>query len=107
MHRKVDFVPFYKQTLKRALLREVPGSAEKPLSGLNIVVNPGNGAGCFFPDLLRDLGADVEGSIHLTPDGTFPETFGVPNPEKREMVEETVKACERCNADIGIMFDTE
>ncbi len=27
--------------------------------------------------------------MHLVPDGTFPEAFGVPNPKRREMVEET------------------
>ena len=45
--------------------------------------------------------------MHLTPDGTFPDTFGVPNPEKKDMVEETTEVCKAYNADIGIMFDTE
>ena len=117
----VDFIPYYKETLKQALIREV-GTASashqnkqnvlsrdylKPLSGISIVVNPGCGSGCFFDDLLRDLGANVAGSIHLTPDGTFPDTFGVPNPEKKEMVDETARACKANNADIGVMFDTE
>lgn len=107
----VNFMPYYKKTLKKAILREVPTSTSsstiKPLANLNIVVNPGNGAGCFFADLLSDLGANVAGSIHCTPDGTFPDTFGVPNPEKKEMVEATVKACEAVGADIGVMFDTD
>ena len=102
-------MPYYKETLKQAIAREVdpnPNPA-KPLSNLNIVVNPGNGSGSFFSDLLRELGANVAGSLHLTPDGTFPDSIGVPNPEKKEMVEETIKACEACNADIGVMFDTD
>ena len=103
----VDYLPFYKETLKQAILREVGSSSSKPLSDINIVVNPGNGAGYFFNDILKDLGANVEGSIHLTPDGTFPDTIGVPNPEKKEMVEETIKACKAYNADIGVMFDTD
>ncbi|KAL7546315.1 hypothetical protein ACHAWF_009645 [Thalassiosira exigua] len=106
----VDFMPYYKETLKRAILEEVGdarSSAAEPLSGLKVVVNPGNGSGCFFVDLLRDLGADVSGSMYLAPDGTFPETFGVPNPENREMVEETTRACERAGADVGVMFDTD
>jgi len=106
----VDFMPYYQDVLKQHIITEVestsPESLTKPLSGLNIVVNPGNGAGCFFNDLLRDLGANVAGSIHLTPDGTFPD-FGVPNPEKKAMVEATMQACEAHNADIGIMFDTD
>ena len=104
-------MPYYEKTLKQAILREVgstsSSSISKPLLNINIVVNPGCGSGCFFVDLLRDLGANVVGSIHLTPDGTFPDTFGVPNPEKKSMVEETTRACEAHNADIGVMFDTE
>lgn len=104
---QVDYMPYYQQTLKNALMREIGTTSSKPLSGINIIVNPGNGAGCFFDDLLRELGANVAGSMHLTPDGTFPISFGVPNPEKQEMVDETMRACEANNADIGVMFDTE
>lgn len=100
-------MPFYKETLKQAILREVGTNDKLPLSGLNIVVNPGNGAACFFNELLQDLGANVDHSLHLTPDGKFPETTGVPNPEKKEFVEETLLACEGCNADLGVMFDTD
>lgn len=109
---RVDYMPYYEETLRQAILREVGSdsssvSSSKPLSNINIVVNPGNGAGCFFVNILRDLGANVEGSIHVNPDGTFPISFGVPNPEKKSMVDETIRACEACNADIGIMFDTD
>jgi phosphomannomutase len=106
-------MPHYGETLKRAVAREVGWESSSssdgllPLSGLKIVVNPGSGAGCFFVDVLRDLGADVSGSIHTVPDGTFPVTFGVPNPEKKAMVDETMRACAACGADLGIMFDTE
>ena len=100
-------MPYYKLTLKEAILREIGTYDKTPLSGLKIVVNPGNGAACFFNDILKDLGADVDHSLHLTPDGTFPESSGVPNPEKKEFVEETLRACEVCDADIGVMFDTD
>ena len=109
-------MPHYGETLKRAVAREVGWESSSssssegellPLSGLKIVVNPGSGSGCFFVDVLRDLGADVSGSLHTVPDGTFPATFGVPNPEKKDMVDETMRACAACGADLGIMFDTE
>mmetsp|Transcript_20449 Transcript_20449/g.42659 ORF Transcript_20449/g.42659 Transcript_20449/m.42659 type:complete len:641 (+) Transcript_20449:85-2007(+) len=103
----VDFMPHYKNTLKNAIFREVGTASSTPLAGLKIVVNPGNGAGFFFNELLRDLGADVGNSLHLTPDGTFPQSSGIPNPEKKAMVEETMRACDACNADIGVMFDTD
>ena len=105
----VDFLPGYKDSLKQAIIREVSDastSSSSHLSDINVVVNPGNGAGYFFNDILKDLGANVAGSMHLTPDGTFPD-FGVPNPEKKEMVEATMRVCEENNADIGVMFDTD
>lgn len=104
-------MPDYQETLKQAILREVSGVTTslrgRPLQNLNVVVNPGKGAGCFFDVLLQDLGAYVAGSIHTDPDGTFPESFGVPNPEKLAMVKETIRACEKSKADIGVMFDTD
>lgn len=106
----VNWMPSYEKTLKEAIKTQVGTAAKepfRPLSGIKIVVNPGNGSGCFFHALLRDLGANVDGSMHLTPDGSWPATFGVPNPEKKGMVEETMRGCEACDVDIGVMFDTE
>lgn len=100
-------MPDYKDSLRNAIIREVKGEAtgDRPLEGLRIVVNAGNGAGYFFGDILNDLGADVSHSILLQPDGTFPS--GVPNPEDRKMIKETTMKCEECNADLGILFDTD
>jgi phosphomannomutase len=70
------------------------------------VLNAGNGAGYFFNQILHDLGADVSNSIHLTPSGSFPKS-GVPNPEYSAMIDETMRVCEECDADIGIMLDTD
>ena len=100
-------MPYYQERLKQSILKEVDSTSPKPLEKLNIVVNAGNGSGFYLNDVLRDLGANVDGSVHLTPDGSFPESFGVPNPEKREMIKDTVRACEAANADIGVLFDTE
>jgi phosphomannomutase len=55
--------------------------------------------------VLRDLGADVNASIHLDPDGSFPN--GVPNPEDIKMLEYTIAVCEKEQADLGIMLDTD
>ena len=108
----VDYMPYYKQALRKALLEQVHGTsdvsdetASTTLSGLNIVVNPGNGAGCFFPDVLESLGADISSSLHTTPDPQFPA--GIPNPEKPSMIDETMVQADRVNADIGILFDTD
>ncbi len=107
-------MPSYEEFLRNAILHEC-GSTSKsstaslitsPLSGLRIVLNAGNGSGYFFNKILKDLGADVSNSIHLTPDGTFPAS-GVPNPEYSAMIDETKSVCEKCEADIGIMLDTD
>ena len=62
-------MPDYKDSLRNAIIREVKGDAtgDRPLEGLRIVVNAGNGAGYFFGDILNDLGADVSHSILLQP----------------------------------------
>ena len=115
----VDFMPSYESGLKSALMKEVHGSDKSSsnnnndndqpentlLQGLKICLNSGNGSGGFFHNVLKDLGADVTSSIHINPDGNFPA--GIPNPEKFEMVQETIHACEESNADFGIMLDTD
>ena len=108
-------MPHYASTLQNAIVREVsrglPNSCQSetllPLTGLRIVLNAGNGSGYFFNEILKCLGADVSGSLHLTPDGTFPPDAGVPNPEYHAMIQATTQACVRANADLGIMFDTD
>lgn len=73
---------------------------------MKIVLNAGNGSGGFFNNVLKELGADVSASIWLEPDGDFPAGY-VPNPESSHMIDETMRACEEANADIGIMLDTD
>ena len=101
-------MPSYEDFLRNAILQECgsTGKSSLPLSGLRIVLNAGNGSGHFFNKILEDLGADVSNSVHLTPDGTFPAS-GVPNPEYSAMIDETKRVCEKCEADMGIMFDTD
>lgn len=99
----VDYMPFYTSSLRNAIHAELSSqdssatdatstSSKLPLDGLRVVLNAGNGAGYFFNQVLKDCGADVSNSIHLTPDGTFPERTGVPNPEYQPMMDETMEA---------------
>ena len=79
---------------------------EKPLSGLKIVVDAGNGAGGFFAhQVLVPLGADITGSLFLDPDGTFPNHE--PNPENSQAMESIRSAVLGEKADLGIIFDTD
>lgn len=86
----------------------VEGAAKggRPLSGLHIVVDAGNGAGGFFvTQVLEPLGADCSGSRFLEPDGNFPNH--IPNPEDRRAMEAIRSAVLDSGADLGLIFDTD
>ena len=100
----VQYMPAYLESLKQAIIDQA-NRGSHPLQGFKIVLNAGNGAGGCFQQVLTDLGADPTVSIHLVPDGNFPNQ--VPNPEYAPMIQETVKACEEVHADLGIMLDTD
>jgi phosphomannomutase len=79
---------------------------EKPLDGLHIIVDAGNGAGGFFVEqILQPLGADTTGSQFLEPDGMFPNH--IPNPEDATAMSAMVEAVVQHKADFGIIFDTD
>eukprot|EP00746_Dinoflagellata_sp_MGD_P067145 gnl/MRDRNA2_/MRDRNA2_27728_c0_seq1.p1 gnl/MRDRNA2_/MRDRNA2_27728_c0~~gnl/MRDRNA2_/MRDRNA2_27728_c0_seq1.p1 ORF type:complete len:580 (+),score=93.45 gnl/MRDRNA2_/MRDRNA2_27728_c0_seq1:80-1819(+) len=98
------FMDLYKESLV-ARMREASGGFERPLEGLHVVLNPGNGAGGMMIEVLNALGADTSGSVNLQPDGSFPAH--TPNPEDRKAVEATIAAVKAARADVGIMFDTD
>ncbi|MHB1483674.1 MAG: phosphohexomutase domain-containing protein [Saccharofermentanales bacterium] len=79
---------------------------ERPLKGLKIIVDAGNGAGGFFAGKVLDLlGADTSGSQFLDPDGRFPNH--VPNPEDETAMDSIREAVLKNHADFGIIFDTD
>ena len=100
---------FYSIHLKRIICRglgaEIPIDKKtgfeqfpRPLEGLKIVVDAGNGAGGFYvSDVLEPLGADCAGSQFLDPDGNFPNH--VPNPENKEAMESICAAVKANGAD--------
>jgi len=79
---------------------------EQPLKGKKIIVDAGNGAGGFFAEkVLIPLGADVNGSQFLEPDGYFPNH--IPNPEDKQAIDSLSRAVVENGADFGIIFDTD
>ena len=99
-----DFMETYAAILRDRIIEKT--GSEKPLSGLKIVVDAGNGAGGFFVSkVLEPLGADTEGSQFLEPDGRFPNH--VPNPENETAMAAITEAVLRNHADLGIIFDTD
>lgn len=102
--RQADLMNDYSAHLVNIIRNET--GAEKPLDGLKIVVDAGNGAGGFFVDkVLQPLGADTTGSQFLDPDGSFPNH--IPNPEEQEAIDAIVGAVLKNKADFGIIFDTD
>ena len=79
---------------------------EKPLEGMRIVVDAGNGAGGFYAEkVLQPLGANTDGSRYLDPDGSFPNH--IPNPEDKVAMAAITEAVADAKADLGIIFDTD
>ena len=101
---QVDFMKRYAEILREMIISGT-GSG-KPLDGMKIVVDAGNGAGGFYAyDVLKPLGADISGSVYLEPDGNFPNH--APNPENAEAMACVSKATVDADADFGVIFDTD
>ena len=102
-----DLVTAYSEHLKEIICKEVQAEDyAHPLTGLHIVVDAGNGAAGFFADrILKELGADTEGSVFLDPDGHFPNH--VPNPENATAMEAIRQATVSSGADLGVIFDCD
>ncbi|XP_008809830.2 phosphomannomutase/phosphoglucomutase isoform X1 [Phoenix dactylifera] len=105
---RVDFMSAYAQHLRTIIMERInhPSHYHTPLKGFKVIVNAGNGSGGFFTwNVLDKLGADTFGSLHLEPDGMFPNH--IPNPEDRTAMSLTRAAVLEHGADLGIVFDTD
>ncbi len=104
---KVDSISVYCAFLRDKIKKSINAADyDKPLAGVHIVVDTGNGAGGFFVEkVLNPLGADTAGSQFLEPDGRFPNH--IPNPENKEAMESIRQAVLQNKADLGIIFDTD
>lgn len=97
----------YCNHLRRVICAELgAGEDSRPLSGLHIIIDASSGAGGFFAGgILEPLGADVSGSLYLTPDGMFP--YHEPNPENPKAMESLREGVLSVGADLGFIFDTD
>lgn len=102
-----DYMSKYAARLRKMICDAVGKKEEdKPLDGYKIIVDAGNGAGGFYAkDVLEKLGANINGSQFLEPDGMFPNH--IPNPENEQAMESICAAVKKNNADLGIIFDTD
>lgn len=104
---EVDYMSDYALRLREMIRKGVNAeNYEKPLDGFKIIVDAGNGVGGFYAEnVLKPLGADIEGSQFLNPDGMFPNH--IPNPENPDAMESICTAVKNSKADLGIIFDTD
>lgn len=105
---EADFMSQYAANLREMIKAGVNSSSDydHPLKGFKIVVDAGNGAGGFYAtDVLEALGANINGSQFLEPDGMFPNH--IPNPENAEAMKSICNAVKKSNADLGVIFDTD
>eukprot|EP01018_Ginkgo_biloba_P026481 Gb_40648 [translate_table: standard] len=92
---------------RKSSIKKAPSTLnEEELDDARIIVNAGNGSGGFFAwDVLQKLGADINGSLNLEPDGMFPNH--IPNPENKVAMAVSAAAVLKQKADLGIVFDTD
>lgn len=101
-----DLLTPYAADLVTKIRNGIGGNSEKPLSGMKIIVDAGNGAGGFFAEkVLAVLGADTSGSQYLEPDGQFPNH--IPNPDNPQAINSIKAAVLKNGADLGVIFDTD
>jgi len=103
--KSYPYIPIYQKHLQQMIMTGLNGDLEKPLTGLHVVVDAGNGAGGFYADLLQSLGACVDGSQFLQPDGHFPNH--PPNPENEAAMGSLSQAVLASQADLGVIFDAD
>lgn len=100
-----DLMALYCDHLKQLII-DGAQQGDKPLEGMKIVVDAGNGSGGFFArKVLAPLGADISDSQFLDPDGTFPHH--APNPEDRDAMHSVAMKTLSSGADFGLIFDTD
>ena len=105
--RSCDLMSLYCAHLKSQIsailgLRE----DDRPLGGLKVCVDAGNGAGGFYAGgVLEPLGADISSSQFLEPDGMF--LNHAPNPEDKEAMASVSMRTLTSQSDLGLIFDTD
>ena len=103
--QKKPFLPVYTEQLASRIRSGLDEKSDKPLYGLHVVVDAGNGAGGFYADMLQRLGANTDGSQFLDPDGRFPNH--IPNPENHDAMDSLSNAVLSSGADLGVIFDAD
>lgn len=101
----MDLMSHYCEELRKQISIGL-NKKEAPLKGMKILVDAGNGVGGFYATrVLKPLGATIDGSLYLEPDGHFPNH--IPNPEKKGATDDIIAKVKETSADLALVFDTD
>lgn len=103
--KPLDIVEIYKKRLAGQVMEFMGQEVALPLLGLRVVVDASNGSAGFFADLLRELGADTQGSLNLEPTGSC--TAHSANPENSDALTALSRVVTDTQADLGVLFDPD
>ncbi len=102
---KKDLMSLYCEHLRNLIIAGVD-KGDKPLEGMKIAVDAGNGGGGFYARrVLKPLGADVSSSQYLEPDPMFENH--APNPEDKDAMNSISMRVLSTGSDFGLIFDTD
>lgn len=102
---KNDIMTAYCEYLRQQIADGV-GAGDRPLEGMKIAVDAGNGGGGYFATrVLKPLGADVSASQFLEPDGMFENH--APDPENRDAINAISLQTIGGGADLGLLFNAD
>ena len=101
--RRTDALQPYLARLEAMMRRRLEDDALRPLLGIHVVVDAGGGTGGFFASFLEGLGACVDGSFGLSPDGG-PDGA---DPEDPAALERLARAVTENEADMGVLLDPD
>ncbi|KJJ83553.1 secreted protein containing Alpha-D-phosphohexomutase, alpha/beta/alpha domain II [Candidatus Omnitrophus magneticus] len=76
------------------------------LKSKKIVVDPANGTGYIFVEILSRLGASVIG-LYANPNGYFPNHIADPESPDYDSTKDLINLVRKENADIGVSFDSD
>ena len=93
-------------TFLRDRIIEETGAGERPLAGMKIAVDAGNGGGGFYATrVLKPLGADISASQYIEPDGMFENH--APDPEDKDAFNALSLQTIGGGADLGLLFNAD
>ena len=102
---KSDIMSSYCEYLRQQIIDGI-GAGDKPLEGMKIAVDAGNGGGGYYATrVLKPLGADISASQFLEPDGMFENH--APDTENKDALNAISLQTIGGGAELGLLFNAD